>query len=167
MTRSRYWWILALALPLPPACNGSRAEGILVVVDESLGASKSSKEFEQSFVNSFGENCGMVPEISSEKLPNGTLRIDAFGTNHRSSEGIVIDLSRGAGGSVSASIETEGYFDGGDENFSWSAPRGRIALSSLDWSALSPEHPVYVQFELTDAENPTHRHASGYIRLPR
>ena len=166
MTRSRCW-ILALALCLAPACNDSRAEGVCVVVDESLGASQSSTEFDQHFVNSFGEDCGMVPEISSEKRPDGTLRIDALGTNHYSSEGIVIDLSRSAGGSISASIETQGYFDGGDEYFSWKAPRGKIVLNALDWSTLSPEHPVYVQFELTDAENPAHRHATGFIRLPR
>jgi len=161
-------FIALVGLSVAPvgACHSSTPAQLEVTVDDTLGARQSSQGFQSRFVNSFGEECGMELELSFESLPGGALRVVANGTNHFSYEYVSIELVRGPQQSPSATVKARGFFDGGAEHYSWKDPRGRIVLSSADWSSVSPEHPLYLKFDLFDSADPANSNANGFVRIP-
>jgi len=168
MARPR--WIMpfvALSVALTSACHSATPDRLELLVDESLGASHPQKDFHSQFENSFGDDCGMELELTSEALPGGALRVVANGSNHFSWEYVSIELVRGPQLSTSATVKVAGFFDGAGESYSWKDPRGRIVLSSSDWSSVSPEHPIYLKFDLVDSADPANLHANGFVRVPR
>jgi hypothetical protein len=167
MTRSR--WILvfvALALATASACHGPIPERLELTVDDSLRTELSKHPFHARFVNSFGEDCGMQTEFRWETLPSGGLRLVLTGSNGFSWETVRIDLDHDLGHSPAASVEVTGFFDGGAEHYAWKRPLGKVVASSSDWSSVSAEHPLYLEFDLVDGNDPASCQANGRVRVP-
>ena len=155
--------------PIPETPGGleqlTRRDVTLIAVERAdLGSSLRFLEPQYSTGSSIGGDRKV--HVKSKPLDNGGLQVTVDDFNGFYGETTTIDLLHGDAGDVFARVEVSGFGDNGPVEWTWEKPGGWVVVTRRDWSNLTSEQPLFVRFHLYDGEDPLHRCARGFVRVP-